>query len=335
MADVDFLGTLAPPSGGTLPLTRGEYIMGAVKVVANAAARDAIASTQLRTKDLCLLGDTGVWYQWSGASWGAYTGFGGSGGISGIPMTFFASTVDGDPTAGGIRLNHATPASATQLYIDDVEASDGTNIRDLIAALGNVIGAQVRLQSKSADENWIVYKVGGYTSASGYGKLTGLTVIDSSATVTLSTTAGDTILSIDVGVPKDLGGQKLTNLADGSTGTQDAATVAQVEALVSASRLTLVTEATTARTLTAADAGKLIRCTDAAGCVITVDNGVFTAGDFVLIRQVGNGTVSFAGTMTITPPLDSVNTTGRRGGTICIVFVSSTAAESMGDLSDA
>jgi hypothetical protein len=135
-----------------------------------------------------------------------------AGGITGIPMTFFASTVDGDPGAGGLRLNHATPASATQLYVDDVEAGDGTNIRDLISALGNVIGAQVRLQSKSADENWIVYRVGGYTSATGYGKLTGLTVVDSSATVTLSTTAGDTILSIDIGVPKDLGNQGLTNV---------------------------------------------------------------------------------------------------------------------------
>jgi hypothetical protein len=75
MADVDFLGTLAPPAGGTLPITRGEYIMGAVKVVANAAARDAIATAQLRTKDLCLLADTGIWYQWSGAAWAAYTGF--------------------------------------------------------------------------------------------------------------------------------------------------------------------------------------------------------------------------------------------------------------------
>jgi hypothetical protein len=212
MADVDFLGTLAPPSGGTLPITRGEYIMGVVKVVANAAARDAIATTQLRTKDLCLLADTGVWYQWSGASWGVYTGFGGGAGGAAIAMTFFASTVDGDPTAGGVRLNDATPASATELYIDDVEAEDGTNIRDLLAALGTYVGAQIRLQSKSANQNWIVYKIGGYTGASGYSKLTGLTVVDSSSTVTLSTTAQDLLVSLDFGVPKNLGNQGLTSV---------------------------------------------------------------------------------------------------------------------------
>jgi hypothetical protein len=141
----------------------------------------------------------------------AYVDAAAGGGISGIPMTFFASTVDGDPGAGGIRLSHATPASAVSMFVDDVEAADGTNIRDLIAALANVIGAQVRLQSKSADENWIVYKVGSYTSATGYGKLTGLTVVDSSTTVTFPTTAGDLILSIDIGQPKDLGNQSLTN----------------------------------------------------------------------------------------------------------------------------
>lgn len=134
------------------------------------------------------------------------------GGVAGIPMTFFASTVDGDPTAGGIRLSHATPASATSLYVDDVESEDGTNIRDLLAALGTYVGATVTLRSKSANENWIVYKVGGYTAASGYSKLTGLTVVDSSATVTLSTTIGDTTLSIDFGVPKDLGNQGLTGV---------------------------------------------------------------------------------------------------------------------------
>jgi hypothetical protein len=225
MAKQELLGQFGRNSGQTLELFYAEDVKGAVLVVDNAAMRDAIPTAGLRNKQLCLLGDTGLWYQWSGASWGAYTGFGGSGGISGIPMTFFASTVDGDPGAGGIRLNHATPASATQLYIDDVEASDGTNIRDLIAALGNVIGAQVRLQSKSADENWIVYKVGGYTSATGYGKLTGLTVVDSSATVTLSTTAGDTILSIDVGVPKDLGNQSLVGIKSTSfSGEVDNAT---------------------------------------------------------------------------------------------------------------
>lgn len=246
MSDIDILGTLAPNAGSTAPLTRAEYVIGAVLVVANAAARDLIPSQTLRNKQICLLGDTGVWYQWNGSSWVVYTGFGGgSGGGAGFPMTFSATTTDADPGAGGVRLNNATPASATSLFIDDVEAEDGTNIRDLLAALGTYVGAQVRLQSKSANENWIVYKVGGYTAATGYSELTGLTVVDSSATVTLPTTAQDLLVSIDFGLPKDLGNQAITGLKaisyNGESDAGDSSTADSIDWSTSAlfkSRLT-------------------------------------------------------------------------------------------------
>jgi hypothetical protein len=127
------------------------------------------------------------------------------------------------------------------------------------------------------------------------------------------------------------GGFKHTNLANGATGTQDAATVAQTEALVK--KIPVVTEAGSARTLTAADAGKYIRCT--AACVITVNSGVFAADDFVLIRAASSGVVSFAGTATITPPFSNVNTSSQQGATIGLVFTSSSTADSFGDLSDA
>jgi hypothetical protein len=206
---VNVISRLKIKNSANEPVAEGPDVSQVCAVVANVAERDAILSNVKGSRYLVYRADLPGFEYWNGTTWAVVAS--GSGGISGIPLTFFASTADGDPGAGGVRLNHATPASATSMFIDDVEATDGTNIRDLLAALGNVIGAQVRLQSRSADENWIVYRVGGYTSASGYGKLTGLTVVDSSATVTLSTTASDTILSIDVGVPKDLGNQGLTN----------------------------------------------------------------------------------------------------------------------------
>jgi hypothetical protein len=197
MADVDFLGTLAPPSGGSLPITRGEYIMGAVKVVANAAARDAIAATQLRTKDLCLLADTGLWYQWSGASWGAYTGFAGGGaGGDAFKFTFSTTTTDSDPGAGTLRFNNATPASITSIYVDDTDAA-GTDITGWLASLDDAPGTvkgRITVQSISDPTKKLVFTMSAWTTATGYKKLTVAHVF---GTALPPTTASDLVLSFD------------------------------------------------------------------------------------------------------------------------------------------
>jgi hypothetical protein len=106
------------------------------------------------------------------------------------------------------------------------------------------------------------------------------------------------------------------------------------ESVASLGRLEIVTEAGATRTLTAADAGAYIRCTAAGGCVITVNNGVFTAGDSVLIRQVGAGAVSFAGTATLTPPATNTAVSGQQGATVGLVFHTANLADVMGDLAD-
>jgi hypothetical protein len=197
MADVDFLGTLAPPSGGSLPITRGEYIMGAVKVVANAAARDAIATTQLRTKDLCLLADTGLWYQWSGASWGAYTGFGGGGaGGDAFKFTFSTTTTDSDPGAGTLRFNSATPASITAIYVDDTDGA-GTDITGWLASLDDAPGTikgRITVQSISDPTKKLVFTMSAWTTATGYKKLTVAHVF---GTALPPTSASDLVLSFD------------------------------------------------------------------------------------------------------------------------------------------
>lgn len=208
LGDVTLLAPISIQGDDTKVIARAKSI-GNGFAVCDTTARNLISSEAKLGGFAVYNTTTSQLEYWNGSAWVA---IGGAGGIAGIPMTFFASTVDGDPGAGGIRLSHATPASATSLYVDDVESEDGTNIRDLLAALGTYVGATVTLRSKTANDNWIVYKVGGYTGASGYSKLTSLTVVDSSTTVTLSTTVGDTILSIDIGVPKDLDNQGLTNV---------------------------------------------------------------------------------------------------------------------------
>jgi hypothetical protein len=86
-------------------------------------------------------------------------------------------------------------------------------------------------------------------------------------------------------------------------------------------------------TLDASHANAYLRFAQA--CVVTVNQGVFGVGQFVIIRQVGAGVVSFAGTVVITPPTTNVATTGQQGATIALVFTGAAAADAMGDLSDA
>jgi hypothetical protein len=87
-------------------------------------------------------------------------------------------------------------------------------------------------------------------------------------------------------------------------------------------------------TLQATDAGTYMRFTNAGGCVVTVNNGVMTAGDSVLMRQVAAGAISFAGTATLTPPVTNNAVSGQQGATIALCFNTANAADVMGDLQD-
>ena len=64
------------------------------------------------------------------------------------------------------------------------------------------------------------------------------------------------------------------------------------------SSATFVTEATTARTLTNADHGKTILCTNASAVAITVPTGL-VANFWCSIVQIGAGTVTFSGAATL------------------------------------
>lgn len=100
-------------------------------------------------------------------------------------------------------------------------------------------------------------------------------------------------------------------------------------------RLAIVTEPNATRTLTAADAGAYIRFTNAGGCVVTVNDGVFAPGDWVMLRQVAAGAVSFAGSATLTPPITNVAISGQQGATVGLVFDTADTADVTGDLQDA
>ena len=101
---------------------------------------------------------------------------------------YSTTTADADPGAGKFRLNNATIASATEMYIDDLEFN-GTNVEAWIQSWDDVTGndtnrGRIRISKANSLDTWMVFKVtGGITNATGYSKVS-LVYIDSAGTFT-------------------------------------------------------------------------------------------------------------------------------------------------------
>lgn len=98
-----------------------------------------------------------------------------NGAVPGLEMGFDDTTDDGAPSAGDFRLNHATPASATQVYLNETD----DNGNDVASILDTLIGSEgagntqygVLSILKSDMTAGLTYRVRGVVSASGYRKL--------------------------------------------------------------------------------------------------------------------------------------------------------------------
>jgi hypothetical protein len=165
---------------GSVAMT-GDLDLGAHKVVNGA---DAVASTGLTTLQqvIALIAS-------------AVTSAGGGGG-DGFRFTYSANTTDADPGAGTFRANDTIWSSVTTLYVDLAEFG-GTDITAWIDSLDDEIGAvkgRLRITSIADPTKWLVFKLTGWTTATGYRKLT-VAYVDGPGGI--STTAGDTFLSFD------------------------------------------------------------------------------------------------------------------------------------------
>jgi hypothetical protein len=78
-----------------------------------------------------------------------------------------ANTTDSDPGAGLIKFNNATPASATELYIDD-STSDGVDLSTLFASFG--AAGFIKIQSVADAGEWAIFKWTATTDQTGYWK---------------------------------------------------------------------------------------------------------------------------------------------------------------------
>lgn len=176
-------------------------------------------------------------------------------------FTFSTTTADADPGAGTIRLNNATPASVTQIYVDDVDAS-AVDVTAWLASLDDANGAskgRITVRSITDPTKKIVYSLTAWTTAVGYKKLT---VAHVSGTSLPTTTAADTFLSFDSG-PTLTGGTSVTISAAGAVAR--AALTGDVTAAADSNSLTIPNDTITfAKMLNATATDKLIG-SDAAG----------------------------------------------------------------------
>jgi hypothetical protein len=127
----------------------------------------------IRTGDKGTTGDTGA------------TGATGSG--EGLEMTFESTTTDTDQGAGKVWLNHGTVASATIVYLDDVD-SNAANINSFVDSFDDStstsLKGRITIKKQVAPENYMIFTfAGAVTSASTYSKLTSCVHVVSAGTI--------------------------------------------------------------------------------------------------------------------------------------------------------
>jgi len=117
---------------------------------------------------------TGTWSDTDDASI-SFSRSGNRGINAGLSMNFEDTTTDTDQGAGKVWLNHATPSSATVLYMDDADVN-GTDINSYIDSWDNATGVtngEVMISKQSDPAVFALYTVtGSVTSASTYSKVT-------------------------------------------------------------------------------------------------------------------------------------------------------------------
>lgn len=83
--------------------------------------------------------------------------------------------------------------------------------------------------------------------------------------------------------------------------------------------------------LVAADAGRAVRCSNAAAIALTVPTGVFVVGDLILVRQVAAGQVTATGG-TLNIPSGATAKTRAQGSVLTLHCVAADTFDVSGDL---
>lgn len=79
------------------------------------------------------------------------------------------SQADSDPGTGLLKFNHATPSSATELYLDD-ETLDAIDLSVFLATLSST--GWIKIQSALDEDEWIIFRWTALVDSTGYWKFT-------------------------------------------------------------------------------------------------------------------------------------------------------------------
>jgi len=128
--------------------------------------------------DVTVIGGGGTKTDWllvqAGAR-GATGATGATGPVAGIKQAYSSTTTDADPGAGTFRLNNATPASATEAYLDNVDAGGATvsTIFDLFDDSTTTTKGFLRFEKTTDPTVWAQFAVtGSVVDGTGYRKIT-------------------------------------------------------------------------------------------------------------------------------------------------------------------
>lgn len=95
---------------------------------------------------------------------------------------------------------------------------------------------------------------------------------------------------------------------------------------------TPITESTTARVLADSDHGRVILCTHASGCAVTVPGTLTPGFTCLLVQRGGQITATGSGGLTMTPPAAFVAKTAEAGSAMAVLVESATVGNAIGDL---
>jgi hypothetical protein len=199
-----------------------------------------------------------------------------------------ANTTDSDPGAGLLKWNHATQASATEIYLDDL-TFDGVSLTALWPAL--VEGGFLYLQHATDPDTWQIWVIDTVTDATGYAKLAVTLAADGGSfadgdamLVTLQN--GASASAGDVVGPASAVSDRLA-LFDGTSGKQlkdGGKTIADL-------RAPAIQSVTSAATVTPTFADDLVKVTaQAVGLTLANPTGTAIPGLGMVIRIKDNGT---------------------------------------------
>lgn len=119
--------------------------------------------------------------------WNGAAGPSGPAGVhAGIPYKWNTSTASTDPTTGHVKVNHATLASATELYISEVD-DDGNAMAALLATWDDstsTIRGRLLLQDPDTPTNFAIFDLTGTRTDNGLWDTFSITPVTSGGTLT-------------------------------------------------------------------------------------------------------------------------------------------------------